>query len=388
MLKQFKIIAFILVLLLFASCSGDIETNVENKEVESVVEDSQETNKETENNTETAEDVIKVVDIAGREVEIKHPIDRIIINNPVGADLLFALLGDEAADKIIGIRDGRGNDKFEKIYGAKYPQLLEIDKITLGQGGYDVEKILALRPDLIILLNQRADQGLEELQDVINQGIPIITLSYNIEPLKDRVKNIEILGQVFKKEERAKEISDFTTEQFEIVDSILAEIPEEERIEVHQTHFHGDIPKSFWSWSIIMENAGGKEIANDVNGVKVENGGTLDTEFLIKKDPKVFVMGIDLLGQTKDGTEGLEYLKERIDFMPGWDKLTAIKEKRAYGINYSCALNMETFYANMQLAKWFYPEYFKDIDPEAALEEFYERFMTIEKEGTWAVQLD
>ncbi len=344
----------------------------------------------TQELVEETDGKIVVTDIAGREVEIQGPVKRVIVNNRSAFDTIFALVGDEAADMIVGVPGGsRGIESFNNTYGVKYPKVMEIEQISAGGGNgeYDNEKIISLKPDVLIMINQEPTQNFENLQTVMEAGIPVVGLSYNIEPLRDRVKNIEILGKVFGKEERAKEMSEFMTRQYDLVEERLKDIAEEDRKEVHQTHFHGDTPKTFWSWSIISETAGGKEIANDVMGEKLENGGTLDTEYLLKKDPEVFIIGADGLGLGGSEEEGQKYIQEMIAKTPGWKDLTAVKNKNTYGISYSSALNMETFYANLQLAKWYYPEKFEDVNPDQVLKDFYDKFMPFEYEGDWSTKL-
>ena len=329
---------------------------------------------------------ITFTDIAGREVTIKKPVKRIVVNNRSLFDSLFAVGGEEMADMIIATSGGnRGIEGFNKTYGAKFPKLKDLPQIS-NNGGYDAEKIISLKPDVVILINQKPDQNLESLDKVIEVGIPVVCLSYNIEPLEDRVKNIEIIGKVLGKEERAKEICDFISEKYELVNKRLENITTPAP-NVHQLTFHGDTPKSFWSWAIIAKHAGGHDIADDIPSGKLENGGTIDPEYLLKRDPDVITMGGDALGLGGNEEEAQTYLQEMVAKQPGWENLSAVKNKKVYAISYSTALNLETFYANMQLAKWYYPKEFEDIDPDATLKEFYDKYMVFDYDGVWSTQL-
>ncbi|MBU5591451.1 ABC transporter substrate-binding protein [Clostridium sp. MSJ-4] len=332
---------------------------------------------------------ITFTDIAGREVTIKKPVKRIIVNNRSLFDSLFAVGGEEMADMIIATSGGtRGIEGFNKTYGEKFPKLKELEQISGGggSGGYDAEKIISLKPDVVILINQKPDQNLESLDKVIKVGIPVVCLSYNIEPLEDRVKNIEIIGKILGKEERAKEICDFITDKYELVNKRLENM-NTPAPNVHQLTFHGDTPKSFWSWAIIAKHAGGHDIAEDIPSGKLENGGTIDNEYLLKRDPDIITMGGDALGLGGNEKEAQAYLQEMVSKQAGWESLSAVKNKRVYAISYSTALNLETFYANMQLAKWYYPKEFEDIDPDATLKEFYDKYMVFDYEGIWSTQL-
>ena len=358
-------LTFIMIISCLVGCDSTKETNVQSKSE------------------------ITFTDIAGREVTIKKPVKRIIVNNRSLFDSLFAVGGEEMADMIIATSGGtRGIEGFNKTYGEKFPKLKELEQISGGggSGGYDAEKIISLKPDVVILINQKPDQNLESLDKVIKVGIPVVCLSYNIEPLEDRVKNIEIIGKILGKEERAKEICDFITDKYELVNKRLENM-NTPAPNVHQLTFHGDTPKSFWSWAIIAKHAGGHDIAEDIPSGKLENGGTIDNEYLLKRDPDIITMGGDALGLGGNEKEAQAYLQEMVSKQAGWESLSAVKNKRVYAISYSTALNLETFYANMQLAKWYYPKEFEDIDPDATLKEFYDKYMVFDYEGIWSTQL-
>jgi iron complex transport system substrate-binding protein len=51
-------------------------------------------------------------------------------------------------------------------------------------------------------------------------------------------------------------------------------------------------------------------------------------------------------------------------------------------------MHASNFAAVQQLAKWLYPQEFRDLDPRARLEEFHRRFMPVAHNGTWMIALD
>ncbi|EKD37102.1 MAG: hypothetical protein ACD_75C01255G0002 [uncultured bacterium] len=67
-----------------------------------------------------------------------------------------------------------------------------------------------------------------------------------------------------------------------------------------------------------------------------------------------------------------EYTKRQ-----GWDTFSAVKNGRVHGVFDSFIIyNIYNFAAIEAIAKWLYPEEFRDLDPEADLREFYRRFLS------------
>jgi iron complex transport system substrate-binding protein len=70
---------------------------------------------------------------------------------------------------------------------------------------------------------------------------------------------------------------------------------------------------------------------------------------------------------------------------PGLETLPAARDGRAYGIwhhFYNSPLNV---YAVQVLAKWFHPNAFDDLDPDATLREMFERFQPVPLDGVYAI---
>ena len=73
---------------------------------------------------------------------------------------------------------------------------------------------------------------------------------------------------------------------------------------------------------------------------------------------------------------------------PGWENLQAVKNKNVYAIHHAVGREMYDFYATQQLAKILHPEKFKDIDPEVAFKEYFDRFMPFKMKGVWYTKLN
>lgn len=72
----------------------------------------------------------------------------------------------------------------------------------------------------------------------------------------------------------------------------------------------------------------------------------------------------------------------------GWDKLKAVKNKQVYSAHHGLPREVYDCVVFEYLAKTYYPEEFTDIDPEATLKEFYEKFLPFSYGGTWFMHLN
>ena len=115
---------------------------------------------------------------------------------------------------------------------------------------------------------------------------------------------------------------------------------------------------------------------------------SLDPEDILTADPDfISLSGTSPMGL---GAAPEESIKDRFSIVsrPGWDRLTAVRNKNVYEYQHELARTTCVFYPALSFAKLFYPEAFSDIDPEARLAEFYDRFLLIKSsDGLWKMRL-
>ena len=71
----------------------------------------------------------------------------------------------------------------------------------------------------------------------------------------------------------------------------------------------------------------------------------------------------------------------------GWANLDAVKNNRMGGLYHDLSRHIFDFAGAQFLAKMIQPELFADLDPEANLAEFFERFMPVDLDGVWTISL-
>lgn len=354
---------------------------------------------------------ITYTDLAGRKMSIPKNVQRIILLRSTDIYELAALLGDELPAKLVAWGpDLRTDDKeaYDKFVG-KYPALKNLPETgSVYNDGLNPEQLVNLHPDLVIADKSILDKGYKYVDKLDETGLPVIYLDGSSDPLTGPQKGISLLGRMLGKEKRASEIVQYVNSQIDTVltrvdllnamdslskppippPSVYLEAGSGGPPEFAQTYGSSGNPKEYTSWGAVLHALKVRNIADGVIGKQEK----INPEFILQADPDVII----ITGQhwtTGNGSMELGYYstpeqsaKLLTDFTtrPGWDTLSAVKNKRLYSVFHNTAIIL-CFAAIQALARDCYPSTFGDLDPEDNLKEFYSRFLTIPYSGTWMI---
>ncbi|WP_437201258.1 ABC transporter substrate-binding protein [Planctomicrobium sp. SH664] len=346
----------------------------------------------------------QVTDLAGRQVNVPQEVHRVVLMRGMGLYDLSALLGDETADRLVGwdsSLQSNDRDAYER-FTERFPRLKEIPLLGDSlRNGVSAEAILALQPDLIIggtyMLGQT--QALEQLE---RAGVPIVYLSSD-DPLRDPQASLLLLGEVFHRLERAREIVDWVNRELATVLEPMQQLTGPVcSIYVEAGNFGAEkYGNTFGSnqqqqrvhWGSLLHQLRCDNIGENVSGPF--GMGVIQPEYLLTRDPEVIVITGACwtaipeslhLGYGADRTTAVHRLSRFAD-RPGWSDLRAVQTGRLYGLNTRLGSHIMSFVAVQQLAQWLYPAAFPGINPQRSLQEFHERFMPIPFSGQWMVEL-
>lgn len=306
-----------------------------------------------------------VTDLAGREVEISVPAERVTAIGP-GALRLVCYAG--CADKVVGIENMEKQWSTGRPYIIANPGLLELP--VIGQGGPDStpdpEMLLSVDPDVIFVAYLVDAAKADELQS--KTGIPVVVLSYGQLGTFDQevYDSIALIGEITGEAERADEVVSFIKGCRDDLGERTADIPEGEKPSVYVggigmkgTHGIESTQGNFPPLAAI--NA-----LNVVDETGSKGSVMIDKEKLIAWDPDIIFID----------ESGLQTVKEDYTANPGfYNTLKALKEGKLYGYlpyNYYTT-NIDTAIADAYfMGKTVFPQAFEDIDPEEKADEIYE----------------
>jgi len=325
-------------------------------------------------------DPITVTDIAGREVTVEAPVERVILGEGRQIYLLGALEPEAPFAHVVGWRKdfSEADPDNYAAYAAKFPELKDIP--TFGgfkDGTFDVEQAATLQPD-VVLMNLEAKAATEDAayDDKLAQlGIPIVYVDFREDPIKHTIPSMRLMGRLLGDEERAQAFIDFAEAQMaRVTNTIEAADPERPKVFVDRAGgYSEDCCMSFGpaNFGEYVELAGGTNIAADI----IPNTfGTLNPEQIIAANPDhVVVTGGNWDAYVPDGNwvgvgpgadmdaarEKLQALTERTA-MTG---INAVKNDNFHAIWHQFYNSPYYFVAVQQLAKWLHPELFSDLDP-------------------------
>ncbi len=354
-----------------------------------------------------AQDMITVTDMAGRVVEVKHGVERVILGEGRMMYAIGILERDDPFGNIVGWKDDL--IKFDPDAFAKYHALFpeQADAIqNFGSpmsGDFSIESAIAANSDLVILnlakLYQAQEAGI--IEKLERAGIPVIFIDFRLRPLQNTVPTMLMLGRVFAQEEKAMEFVDFYIQQMRVVTNVVDGLADEDRPMVFIDRAAGisgpSCCKTFgpYNYGQFVNDAGG------INwGSRVLSGfaGEVSFEAILAEDPEIIIgtganwlkyksdtMAV-LLGYAADADD----VHARIAALasrPGWETLTAVQEGNVFSIYHQFYNGPYHFIAIQAMAKWFHPEAFEDLDPMATFTEMHDRFLAIDNSGIFWAQM-
>lgn len=340
---------------------------------------------------------IEVTDMKGRTVMLPADIQRVVVT--FNMEEYFAVAGEEGIDKLVGWShkywEGRRQDAYD-AFTAVYPQLADIPDVGYN-GDISIEAIISLQPDVVLASSTGANyNALEPAFDNLRAaGIECVFFDFHKQTVETHCQSVQLLGTILGQEERAQEIADFYTEQMSVVTERLADLPDEARPRVYMEFSMG--PGQYgntWSeqmWGALIRTCGGTNIAAGMEGASVD----IAAEQVISANPEVIIFACSprndvsdniVVGYSADEALAREHM-EAYKTRDGWANLDAVKNNRMGGLYHDLSRHIFDFAGAQFLAKMIQPELFADLDPEANLAEFFERFMPVDLDGVWTISL-
>lgn len=346
-------------------------------------------------------DDITITDVAGRQITLDAPAERVILGEGRQIYLLGLLEPEAPFAHVVGWREDFSQadpDNYAR-YAERFPEIEAIP--TFGgfkDGTFDVEQAASLNPD-VVLMNIEAKAATEDAayDDKLAQlGIPIIYVDFREDPLEHTIPSMRIIGQIMDDEEAAEAFIEFAETQLARVTDVIAEAnPERPSVFIDRAGGYSDEccmsfgPANFGDYVTL---AGGHNIAE---GIIPNSFGNLNPEQIIAANPDhvvvtggnwdAYVPGGNWVGvgpgsDMQQAHTKLEALTQRTA-MTG---IGAVESGNFHAIWHQFYNSPYYFVAVQQLAKWLHPELFEDLDPNATMEELHERFLPIDYEpGYW-----
>lgn len=251
-----------------------------------------------------------VTDSAGRVVVVPDTVNTVFAAGPPASVLVYALKPEALTGWPRALRPE------ERAYIAQpYRDIPETGRLTGRGGEANLERVLAIKPDLIVDFGSVRDTYIDLANRVQQQtGIPYLLIDGRFE---NTAQALRILGQALGVPERAEALALDVEATFARLDRLLAEVPENARPRVYlargpeglETGMKGSINTE------IIERAGGRNVADDggmtrgLVNASMEQVIVANPDMIVTWDPNFFVSVFD---------------------DPLWQGITAVQAGRVY----------------------------------------------------------
>ena len=307
-----------------------------------------------------------ITDGAGRQVQVPETV-RSIVCVGVGALRYSCYMG--AADLVVGVEDYEAKIAMSRLYN--YVNFDKFENLpVIGTNGQPyTEEIINLAPDVIVM-SKSASVEADDLQ--AKTGTPVVVVPGSDTTLdQDAYETIRILGELYGREDRARELTEYLNGIRQDLEERTGDIPEEEKptVYVGGVSFKGHhgfegTEAGYGPFALI----GAKNLADTTGQSGAFN---IDLEQVLSWDPDIIFVDFN----------GMSLINEDYARNPDYyNSLSAVQEGKVYSqISFrSSASNLETALADAYYAACvMYPEQFADVDPVAKAQEIFEMLLGV-----------
>ena len=323
---------------------------------------------------------LTLIDTKDQIVTVNKPIERIVVGScPILETLRSIKMPIEI---VVGVdcvaQDFWGGTERETHHKIFFPEYSDLPCIgTIFEP--DTESILDLYPDVVLLdSGSKTGSGCDAASNVLKSaGITVFRFDCSCKDPALYMAEVKKLAYILGRQVESGEFLDFYEGHLNRVIETVTEISEDEKPTVY---FESSKYQSYAKFGRI-DVAGGIDIFPNAWGkIDPEAVIALDLDIIIKR-ASTDISGYHL---DADDTAGMKQLRDEMMSRPELQRVSAIKTGMVYLISGSISTYSWADYGSRQFlqhlynAKWFHPELFKDLNPQAIHQEYLTRFQGLD----------
>ncbi|WP_027623790.1 ABC transporter substrate-binding protein [Clostridium lundense] len=329
------------------------------------------------------EETKKIVDMRGKNIEIPKDPKRVVIVDKGFIVQTMVAMGIQ--DKIVasgGIIQGKEPKPEDRDTLWLFPKIIQLPNIGYSIGGFNYEALANANPDLVLWRNSEyikdKDVTTEAMNKIENEfKIPLVVINgpgcYDDVKLETQYEGIKLLGKVFGKEKRAKEMIAYMEEQIDMIKTRTANIPNDKKPSAMYIGLKGDSSVG----SVWGKNFGdakfSEEICNIKNVYDKHESKKMSSEQIITLNPDAIILC----------TNSVKPNPKILSNDPAYKSLRDVNAVRNGRVT---SLGLLTWWGDFRLefptillisAKSAYPDKFTDIKVSQWLDEYHKRLYNI-----------
>ena len=340
-----------------------------------------------------------VTDALGRTVALPGPAQRIVLD--FNYEEFTAVAGPAGWDRVVGFNRTQwavNRAAVFRRYLVPIPRLAALPDVGSSEDGtFSMERVLSLRPDLVILGYWSYVALPGQVRQLEALGIPVMVLDYNAELPERHVASTLALGAATGDAERAQALAALYLAKLSGIQRRVADVPHRPKVYIELGQGGaGVVGNTYWKgmWGRLLEFAGADNIAaGRLPGAGA--WGPLSPEYVLAANPgAVFIAGSSWQGRPNAVLTGFDAdaATTRARLLPyaqrqGWDGLQAVRNGQVFAVEHGLCRALFDYTATAFIAKSIFPDRFADMDPVEELRRYHEQFLPVAFEGTWMTRL-
>jgi iron complex transport system substrate-binding protein len=289
---------------------------------------------------------VAAIDFRGKQITLKRPAARIVCLIESALSGLY-MLGQE--HRLVGVSRNVYQGGVFKYYAALDRRIRDKSLPTPGNWDFvNIESVVALKPDLVIIW---ANQ-IESIASLEERSIPVYGVF--LKQKEDVYKEMTDLGLLTGSLKRAEELIDYTRNEIKRFQNRVRSIPEPKRQRVYYMWAQGNLETSCGGSTVddLIQLAGGRNVCGNISSEHL----VANMETIIGWNPELIVMWYN----EKKGP--VDIISD-----PQWRNIRAVTSGRVHELPeiFLCDLwTLKFHFAVKMVAKWAYPDLFRDVDLE------------------------
>ena len=303
----------------------------------------------------------------GKVVTVNKPVKRIIPYMSSQADAVRVL---KAENMVVGISSSFA---YEKIL---LPVMTE-QPVVGSWYTPDYEAIIAVEPDIVIQTPKYSPELEEKVEPA---GIIVVRLDLSSPEII--VENMKKLGYILDRRMEAEEFIEWYESYMDEIKDRTEGLSEDDKPRVYLELYPYTDDWKYKTWGkgstadLQCTIAGGINIASDFEG-----NPEVEPEWVVKQNPDFIIAIVTSRlpsGYGVDDWTGVEAVWETAMNLPELQNINAIKNENVYVVASDTRCGIQNIISTVYLAKWFHPELFEYLDPQAIHQEYLDRFQRID----------
>jgi iron complex transport system substrate-binding protein len=341
-----------------------------------------------------------VTDALGRRVSIPAIVERVIPT--FNYEEFTAIAGVEGWRRVVGMTravwEGWRPAIFSK-YRDVIPNLAAMPDVGHAEdNSFAAERIIALRPDVVIMAEYAFNTLTSARAQMEAAGIPVVVADYNAQLLERHLASTRLIGEVMGTQERAEALARLYEARFRELVAPIAANPPAQRPRVYFELGQAGAATIGNSYQGTMWG----RIATTLGAINIADGrlpgpwGPLAMEAIVAADPQfVFIAGSSWVNRPNAVRTGYDTAPETTRASlrpyaerPAFATLAAVRAGEVHAVEHGLCRTLFDFVAMQYIAKRLYPQRFEALDPVAAFADYHARFLPVPFSGTWMLPLN